>query len=609
MGFFANESLRADSYYCSFIFSERSRDMSNDLRILVNVGVNEGKSIGEINSAISKISKSDALRSIKLKLDIDSKVIQTLNEFSKNLSKISQISNTQNAALNGVTSQVKNQSDAFDKAATSARNYIKEQERLSRITGKQTTVYGNPNNSNKTTVSGRSGGIQDIVDSYNPKKDLADQTKLANQIADGRIKAQEKFEKMEADSQKKRIEAAHRLANVENKRIDDRKNLEREYDQFWQKSLHSRTQEELKVANKLASDRKALEQSVDERWQKNLKEREQKQQNLEQGRIKNENQAWHQAHLEKEKREQFLHGQRVQDTYRAYSLAQAEDKKYNQKRLQDEISFQQQKARLETKLADTNRRFGADNKIKTQVNELNSALANTAYTKNYRNALADIDIQLKRVVSTANTSGSHIDKFSQQMGIAASRTIQWGLTMGVLYGSLNKLKQAVGVILEVDKQITTLKRVMNEDTNFEKMMQGSIKIANELGRSIIQVNDAMTGFARQGYSEDQVLALSKTATLMTNISELSGDEAMSSLTAAMTVFNIEASNSMRIINSLNEVDNNFAIGTKDLAIAMQKSGSVAKTFGVSLEELVGHTAAIGIQTRESGSIIGKQLAA
>lgn len=174
------------------------------------------------------------------------------------------------------------------------------------------------------------------------------------------------------------------------------------------------------------------------------------------------------------------------------------------------------------------------------------------------------------------------------------------------YAPLQGMQQAVQTILEVDKQVTELKRVMDEDTNFDNLLSGSIELAKELGRSITEVNVALTGFARQGFSESEVLALTESATLAQNISELSADEAMDALTAAMTVFNIEASKSISIVDQLNEIDNTHAVTSRDLAIGMQKSASAAKTFGVSLEELLGHETAILQVTRESGSVIGKQ---
>ncbi|MFA1510090.1 phage tail tape measure protein [Priestia aryabhattai] len=60
-------------------------------------------------------------------------------------------------------------------------------------------------------------------------------------------------------------------------------------------------------------------------------------------------------------------------------------------------------------------------------------------------------------------------------------------------------------------------------------------------------------------------------------------------------------------SQLNEVDNNFAISTKDLADGIRKAGSTAKTFGVDITQLEGHIAAIGSTTRETGAVIGNGL--
>jgi len=42
---------------------------------------------------------------------------------------------------------------------------------------------------------------------------------------------------------------------------------------------------------------------------------------------------------------------------------------------------------------------------------------------------------------------------------------------------------------------------------------------------------------------------------------------------------------------------------------MARAGATAQTFGVEMEEMIGHITAIGVATRESGSVIGKLVAA
>lgn len=162
-------------------------------------------------------------------------------------------------------------------------------------------------------------------------------------------------------------------------------------------------------------------------------------------------------------------------------------------------------------------------------------------------------------------------------------------------------------IIEVDSQMTQLKRVMDDDSDFDSMLTRSIDLANELGRSIKEVNENAIGFARMGFDENQTLELAKTATLFQNISDLTPDEAIDTLTAAMTVFNVEANKSIEVANKINEVDNNFAISSQNIALSITKAGSAAKTFGVSMERLIGDTTAITTATRESGSVVGNAL--
>jgi TP901 family phage tail tape measure protein len=61
----------------------------------------------------------------------------------------------------------------------------------------------------------------------------------------------------------------------------------------------------------------------------------------------------------------------------------------------------------------------------------------------------------------------------------------------------------------------------------------------------------------------------------------------------MLNFNISAQDSITIADKLNEVDNNFAISTKDLSDGIRKAAASAKTFGVDINELTGYIAAIG----------------
>ncbi|MFD0587832.1 phage tail tape measure protein [Paenibacillus sp. GCM10027627] len=280
-----------------------------------------------------------------------------------------------------------------------------------------------------------------------------------------------------------------------------------------------------------------------------------------------------------------------------------------------DIEFQQSIANKQAKINDLIRRFGADNetgeKLERSIEKLKSIkfidTSDLNNVKNYKQSLADLDIELKNIIASANTSGSHIDKLNHGFSTAITKTLLWAGAMTSLYAPLHGLQAAIDTILTVNKQLVELKRVMDEGTNFDNLLQGSIDLANELGRSITEVNESLTGFARQGFNEQQILDLTKTATLAQNISDLKAGEAMDAITAAMVVFNIEADKSLGIVDAINNVDNNFAVTSQNLAVSLQKSASAAKTFGVSMEELIGDATTIMQIQRESGSVAGNSL--
>lgn len=151
------------------------------------------------------------------------------------------------------------------------------------------------------------------------------------------------------------------------------------------------------------------------------------------------------------------------------------------------------------------------------------------------------------------------------------------------------MKFVLDDILLVDKELVEIQRVISAGINIDQLFQGSVDIANDLGNSIHDVLNATGELARTygEFNEEQLLAVATTATLMSNVSELGVEESISSLVATMKAFNIEAEDSVRIVDALNEVDNNFAISTTQLSEAMNKSASTAKVFGVSLEENIG----------------------
>ena len=123
--------------------------------------------------------------------------------------------------------------------------------------------------------------------------------------------------------------------------------------------------------------------------------------------------------------------------------------------------------------------------------------------------------------------------------------------------------------------------------------------------------DAATEFKKSGYTDDQSLELGRIALMYSNIAdeEINAGDAASFIIAQLKAFNLEAEdttktleNAQHVIDSVNEVSNNFAVSSADIANNLGTASAVMANAGNSLEELVGLMAAGTEITRNAGKV-------
>src|SRR5690606_5196404 len=273
-------------------------------------------------------------------------------------------------------------------------------------------------------------------------------------------------------------------------------------------------------------------------------------------------------------------------------------------------SIQQYVERLYGARVETVKVEKAKDSLGIAVDRLKIKMAGAGKTvKTYTVDLDRANDVLRQTASDTDYNANRNLGVVEQLKVAMARVPVWMTAMTAFYGTINGFKAMGREILEVDKALTELRRVAEAGINIDNIFRGAVDLSKELGNNIHDVMQTMNDFARTfgQFNERQLLAITRTATLMSNVSELNTQEAGESLIGTMNAFNIEAEESLRIVDAFNEVDNNFAISTKQLAEGMSKGASTAKTFGVEMEKSIGHITAIGAVTMESGKVIGNSL--
>lgn len=261
-----------------------------------------------------------------------------------------------------------------------------------------------------------------------------------------------------------------------------------------------------------------------------------------------------------------------------------------------------------------------DNKIKDvirqypsidrkSIDELQRSFHNLANTTGLtRNQIRDFNMSLTEVVTNTKQVTANTNTLVGAFQNAMIKFPIWLTASTAFFGTARALRDITSQIIEIDKQMTVLKRVSGGEILPNDILKESIDLADRLGNTITQLNEGFANFVRQGYRGDGLIAMTEAATLFSNISEMSVEEAADGLTSIVNGFSdIADVDVMKAVDAINEVDNNFAITSQNIVASMQRSVGAAETFGVSLEQLIGMTVAIGETTRESGSIIGNSL--
>lgn len=113
--------------------------------------------------------------------------------------------------------------------------------------------------------------------------------------------------------------------------------------------------------------------------------------------------------------------------------------------------------------------------------------------------------------------------------------------------------------------------------------------------------DASTAFRKSGFSDEDSAQLAQISQLYSNIAdeEISAGDSANFIIAQLKAFEIPATNALHVVDGLNEVSNNYAVSSADLAHNLGKVSATLHANNVTYEESLGMLTAITELTRNS----------
>lgn len=151
------------------------------------------------------------------------------------------------------------------------------------------------------------------------------------------------------------------------------------------------------------------------------------------------------------------------------------------------------------------------------------------------------------------------------------------------------IQQGINTVRELDTAMTEVRKVSNAtETQYASFRDTVSSTAKEIATTNKELLNSSAGFLRLGYSLDQASDLAKNATLFVNVGDgVDITEATEDMITAMKAFDIQAEDSIKIVDDYNQIGNQFALSASDIGEAMKRSASALETGNNSFEQSIG----------------------
>ena len=149
-------------------------------------------------------------------------------------------------------------------------------------------------------------------------------------------------------------------------------------------------------------------------------------------------------------------------------------------------------------------------------------------------------------------------------------------------------RQIISTVTQLDSALTELRKVSGaSDVRLAQSFEASKKTAVELGATVQDIIKITSDWSRLGETIDNAESLARVTALFQNVGDnMTADDSSSYLISTMKGFKIQAEEAERIVDVYNEVANNFAIDTRGIGEAIQRSAASFGASNTTMEEAV-----------------------
>ena len=248
--------------------------------------------------------------------------------------------------------------------------------------------------------------------------------------------------------------------------------------------------------------------------------------------------------------------------------------------------------------------------LKAEVTRLNQeALQKTAdalnkteqEAKQTQDALKKLGLE----ADEANRKAQATEKFTANVNNLKSSINNVAGAYAIFNFLSNAIRKTISELIELDKQFTEIAIVSNRST--EEMWKGFRQVnqtAQEYGVTTSNVVSVQKQYYQQGLDTAAVNRMTAETLTLAKISELDYADATRYLTAAIRGFKMEASDATLVTDTYAALASAAAADTKDIALAMSKTASIADNAGMGFQNTAVFLTKMIETTQESAENLG-----
>lgn len=201
----------------------------------------------------------------------------------------------------------------------------------------------------------------------------------------------------------------------------------------------------------------------------------------------------------------------------------------------------------------------------------------------------NIDAATGKVTSTMRTVNESAQRVSQSFTDIVSKVGKFLLATTIISGFTMAIRGAVDAVFDFDKALIEFNKVSElSGDGLEEYTDKLKEMGSEVARTRTEMLQSATIFKKTGATEADAAQLAKMGELYRNIADeqVSSADAASFIVAEMKAFNIEAKDTITILDAVNEVSNKFSVGSADIATSLPKVSATMAQAGNSMSQTI-----------------------